>query len=315
MKSGSLTANMRTMDESRGKAPISFFLTTKDEEENLPFALQSIVGWCEEVFVLDSGSTDRTGEIAESYGAKFFYTPWKGYAGQKNWGLDNLPFTGKWIFILDADEVITPELRDELIRIANDDNCPNDACFVNRYFIFLGKRIRHCGYYPSWNCRFFKRGKARYEQREVHEHMIVNGPTAYLKHEMEHYDRRGIEFYIHKHNRYSTLEAGEMFKVRTGTSKEAPASFWGGPQQRRRWIKHTVWPRLPARWFFRWLYMYIFRLGILDGKIGFHFCLFLAGYEHQISLKLKELQTQAKRPKAAPPQAQAMPAGEPGAAQ
>ncbi|MGB7158483.1 MAG: glycosyltransferase family 2 protein [Tepidisphaeraceae bacterium] len=288
------------------RAPITIFVTTKNEELNLPFALASVAGWVREIFVLDSGSTDRTREIAESYGATFLFQPWLGYAGQKNWGLDNLPITAPWVFILDADEVITPALRDELTRIATEDKCEENGFFVNRFFVFLNKRIRHCGYYPSWNCRFFRRGKARYENRDVHEHMIVEGKTGYLRHEMEHNDRRGVEFYIEKHNRYSTLEAREMHKVMNRTSTEVSLSFWGGPQARRRWIKHVIWPRLPARWLFRWLYMYVLRLGFLDGKTGFHFCLFLAAYEHQISLKLHELRLDAK--KASVPQADNAPA-------
>jgi hypothetical protein len=104
------------------------------------------------------------------------------------------------VFIIDADEVITPKLREELTRIASEDKCEENAFYVNRFFVFLGKRIRHCGYYPSWNIRFFRRGKARYEQRDVHEHMIPDGKVGFLKHDMEHYDRRGMFHYIAKHN-------------------------------------------------------------------------------------------------------------------
>lgn len=274
----------------QAKAPITFIFTTKDEEMNLPYSLASVKEWAEQVFVVDSGSTDRTCQIAEEGGATVVFQKWLGYAGQKNWALDNLPITGRWVFILDGDEIITPELRDELCRVATEDTCPENAFNVNRYFIFLNKRIRHCGYYPSWNIRFFRRGKARYEQRNVHEHMIVDGETGYLRHDMEHNDRRGIEDYIAKHNRYSTLEAREM--ARMLLSPETTVSrgkLTGNSAERRRWIKTYVWPKLPARWLFRWIYMYFFRLGILDGLVGFHFCLLLAAYEHQISLKLKEI--------------------------
>jgi glycosyltransferase involved in cell wall biosynthesis len=261
-------------------APIAFMIPTKNEETNLPFTLASVQGWAAEVFVLDSGSTDGTEAIAKQYGAQFRFHPWEGYARQKNWGLDNLGITQPWVFILDADEVITPELRDELIRVATEDKCPEDGFYINRYFIFLGKRIRHCGYYPSWNLRFFRRGKAQYEERDVHEHMIVDGKVGYLRQNMEHYDRRGLEHYIAKHNHYSTLEARELFRIEQaqthGTMKYSP---FGGPIERR---------------FFRWFYMYLFRLGILDGVVGFHFCLFLATYEHQITLKLDEMRREAR---------------------
>jgi hypothetical protein len=215
--------------------------------------------------------------------------------------LDNLPIAQPWVFILDADEVITPELRDELTRVAREDKCEENGFYVNRFFIFLNKRIRHCGYYPSWNLRFFRRSKARYEVREVHEHMIVDGKVGYLKHDMEHNDRRGMEFYIAKHNHYSTLEARELFRIEQAqTEGKMKYSPFGGPIERRRWVKHAIWPKLPAKWFFRWLYMYVLKLGFLDGVVGFHFCLFLASYEHQITLKLAELRSEARRPSPSP---------------
>lgn len=270
---------------------IAILIPTKNEQENLPFALASVMPWAKEVFVLDSGSTDRTEAITREAGAEFVFHAWEGYARQKNWGLDHLPMTAPWVFILDADESITPELRDELISVASADSCAENAFYVNRFFIFLGKRIRHCGYYPSWNLRFFRRGKARYEERAVHEHMVVDGASGYLKHDMEHYDRRGLEYYIFKHNQYSTLEAKELFRIEQDRAQGTMSHrFWGGsPVERRRWVKHVIWPKLPMKWYFRWLFMYVLRLGFLDGVTGFHFCLFLASYEHQIGLKLKEL--------------------------
>lgn len=227
--------------------------------------------------------------------------PWLGYAKQKNWALDNLPFESDWVFIVDADEIVLPELRDELLAVAarNPDDVKEAGFYINRYFIFLGKRIRHCGYYPSWNLRFFKRGKARYEEREVHEHMIVDGEEGYLKGHMEHNDRRGLEVYMAKHNRYSTLEAREIYDVMTGRAEESEhldAKLLGNSLQRRRWIKHVLYPKLPAKWLARFLWMYILKLGFLDGLTGLRFCLFIAAYELLISLKLVELQIEANDP-------------------
>jgi glycosyltransferase involved in cell wall biosynthesis len=274
---------------------IAIMIPTKNEEANLPFALASVRGWADQVFVLDSGSTDQTKGIAEEGGATFVHHDWEGYARQKNWGLANLSITADWVFILDADEVITPELREDLLRVSRENRCEENGFYINRFFIFLNRRIRHCGYYPSWNLRFFRRGKARYEERDVHEHMIVDGKVGYLRHDMEHNDRRGMEFYIAKHNHYSTLEARELFKIEQGLEAGTMTfSFWGGPIERRRWIKHKLWPKLPARWLIRFIYMYGLKLGVLDGFTGFHFCLFLASYEHQISLKLFQLRRDAK---------------------
>jgi len=280
--------------ETAASGGVEVMIPTLDEEMNLPYALDSVVGWARRVFVLDSGSTDGTRDIAEARGAEVVDRPWLGYARQKNWGLDHLPWTSDWILILDADEVILPELRDEMLAIADRpvDEVREAGFRINRYFIFMHRRIRHCGYYPSWNLRFFKRGRARYEEREVHEHMLVDGPVGSLDGHMEHHDRRGLEHYMAKHNRYSTLEAREIVRVqrRLGDATSGlDARLLGDPLQRRRWIKHVVYPRLPFKWLCRFLFMYVLRLGILDGTTGYRFCMFMAGYEHLIDLKIREL--------------------------
>lgn len=281
------------------RSNIEVLILTKDEEENLPYALDSVMDWVDAVHVVDSESTDQTHAIARDHGANLHIQPWLGYAQQKNWALDTLPWEADWIFILDADEAIDHELRKALLAVSQQpvDAVSEAGYYINRYFIFLGKRIRHCGYYPSWNLRFFKRGKARYELRDVHEHMIVDGPTGYLKGHMEHNDRRGLEVYMAKHNRYSTLEAREIVQHIDGHDKALlGAKLFGDPLQRRRWIKHYLYPKLPAKWLFRFLFMYVVRLGFLDGLTGFRFCLFMAAYELLIHLKIIELQ-QAQSPK------------------
>lgn len=265
---------------------IDVIMLTKNEALNVPYSLPSVVGWARKVFVVDSESTDGTVALAESLGAEVVNRPWLGYAQQKNWALDHLPLEAPWVLILDADEVILPELRDELLAVVERglDTVPEAGYHLNRYFIFLGKRIRHCGYYPSWNLRFFKRGRARYEERPVHEHMIVDGPVGYLKGHMEHNDRRGLEDYIAKHNRYSTLEAEALAQHET-MDANLGARFFGGPLERRRWIKTRLYPKLPFKAFARFVYSYILKLGVLDGLTGLRFCIFLAFYEYMITLK------------------------------
>lgn len=277
---------------ARATSNISIVIPTFNEEINLPHALRSVVGWADAVFVVDSESKDRTREIAESMGARVVVQKWLGYAKQKNWALDNLPIQTDWVFILDADELILPDLREELCAVAARplDATPEAGFYINRYFIFLGKRIRHCGFYPSWNLRFFKRGRARYEEREVHEHMIVDGASGFLKGHMEHNDRRGLELYMAKHNTYSTLEAREIHRLESSNqTDQIEAKFFGNPLERRRWIKSRIYPKLPAKWLFRFLWMYFLKLGILDGLAGLRFCLFMTAYELLISLKLTEL--------------------------
>lgn len=272
------------------RANISVIIPAYNEEANLLHALRSVAGWADAVFVVDSQSTDRTREIAAEMGARVAVRPWLGYAKQKNWALENLPIETDWVFILDADESITPDLRDEMLAIARRpaDETPESGFYVNRLTYFMGAPIRHCGFFPSYNLRFFKRGHAAYEEREVHEHMVVDGPAGRLRRMMLHEDRRGLEHFIAKHNRYSTLEARELLRERTRPDGRVARELERGIALRR-WLKMKVLPRLPLIGLWRFLYMYLLRLGFLDGATGFRFCLLLAMYDSFISLKLAEL--------------------------
>lgn len=286
----------------RQRAPVDIIIPTFNERLNVPFALQSVQEWANNVFVLDSGSTDGTQQIAREMGATVVEHPWEGYARQKNWALDNLPLVSPWTFILDADEVITPALRDEIIDITSrDSSAVREAGFyVNRYLIFLKHRIQHCGYFPSWNLRLFKRGLARYEDRAVHEHMVVRGRTGFLKGLMEHEDRRGLEFYIAKHNRYSTLEAEAIFFGEREGPTKLKGSLFGNAVERRRFFKTRIYPGMPGKWLGRFIWMYFIKLGVLDGSAGLRFCLLISSHELFTSLKLREMQIRASRRKPDP---------------
>ncbi len=173
---------------------IDAMIITHNEALNLPHCLKALTGWANKVFVIDSGSTDGTQEIARSLGAEVVPHDWEGYARQKNWALDTLPFQSPWILIVDADEAITENLQRELIEIATGraDKVPENGFYINRLTYFLGKPIYHCGYFPNWNLRLFKRGAGRYEDREVHEHVIIEDPVGYIKEPMLHDARRGM---------------------------------------------------------------------------------------------------------------------------
>lgn len=296
------------------RANVDVMILTFNEELNLPHALASVKDWASRVFIVDSGSTDRTHEIARAHGAEVVDRPWLGYARQKNWALENLPFESDWVLILDADESISPELRQEIEQlVSRDPNSVEEAGFyLNRLFYFLSKPIRHCGYFPSWNLRLFKRGRARYEDRSVHEHMIVEGPTGRLKHLMLHEDRRGLEHFIAKHNRYSTLEAREL--LHGPRENHVKGDQLERSLRLRRWLKYRVLPRLPFAGVWRFLYMYFIRLGVLDGVTGARFCQLLATYDTFISLKLAELRADRERSggeeQAAPKSGLAVPEGD-----
>ena len=268
---------------------LDVLIQTFNEEANLPTTLASVVGWVDRIFIVDSGSTDRTKEIAEQAGATFIFHAWAGYAGQKNWALDHLPFESDWILIIDADESVTPQLKEEILRVTS--RSPNEiresAFALNRMFIFMGSQIRHCGYFPSWNVRLFKRGKARYEERLVHEHMIADGPTGAMKHLLIHEDRRGLEHFLAKHNRYSSLEARECLE--SPEKWRGFRHFFSDRIARRRFVKTRVTPHLPFPWAWRFLYMYVFKLGFLDRRGGWYLCTLIASYEMSIQVKLAEL--------------------------
>jgi glycosyltransferase involved in cell wall biosynthesis len=253
------------------------------------------------VFVLDSCSTDGTQEIAGGAGATVVEHAWEGYARQKNWGLDNLPWQGGpegWIFILDADERITPPLAQEILRVTAAQQ-ETVGYFVNRVVLFMGRAIRHGGLYPSWNLRFFQSGRCRYEDRAVHEHMVADGPTGYLKHEMLHIRRETISEYLRKHIVYADLESDEWVKRRLGMGGGArTGSLFRDTLRYRQWMRRHIWPRTPMRPLLRFMYMYAIRLGVLDGRAGFHIALLMASYEYMISLLYRDKLLAARQTRA-----------------
>jgi len=275
---------------------IDVMIITFNEALNLPHCLTALQGWTNRVYVVDSGSTDGTPELAAAHGAEVIHHEWPGYARQKNWGLENLPFNGDWVLIVDADEVITPKVRKRLEEIASRpiEEVAENGFFINRLTYFMGKAIRHCGYFPSWNLRFFKRGRAWYEDRVVHEHMVIDDPVGYVKEPMIHDDRRGLEHYVAKHNRYSTLEAKALFDEIHGARDDHREANITKDTQRRRWVKRHVMPYMPFPGLWRFMYMYILRLGALDGRAGLEFSRFIGLYDSLVSLKLRELRRQAK---------------------
>jgi glycosyltransferase involved in cell wall biosynthesis len=268
--------------------PISVLVPALDEELNLPECLES-VAWADEVFVVDSFSRDRTVDIARSHGAHVEQHAFESYSRQKNWALETLPFRNEWVLIVDADERVTPELRCEIDAVL-----PHSACagyYLNRRFIFLGTWIRHAGWYPSWNLRLFRHQLGRYDDREVHEHVVLNGPAGYLRSDLLHIDRRGPEAFIARHNRYSTLEAAARFKAERNSPDRAklPVGLLASPVQRKRYLRERVWPRIPAKPVVLFIYMYVARRGFLDGRAGLALCVFHAFQEFMVGLKLAEL--------------------------
>ncbi|MFQ3577590.1 MAG: glycosyltransferase family 2 protein, partial [Verrucomicrobiia bacterium] len=196
--------------------PVSILIPAKNEEANLARCLAS-VNWADEVFVVDSASTDATARIAQEHGARVVQFRFNGkWPKKKNWALEHLPFRNEWVFILDADEVLPAAAEQEFREVIESDGGGHVGFWINRRFMFMGRWLRH-SYYPNWNLRLFKHRKGRYEKiteeetfsgdNEVHEHIVVEGTTARLACEMDHYAFPTVEVFIEKHNRYSNWEA------------------------------------------------------------------------------------------------------------
>jgi len=282
------------------KIPVSVLIPAKNEEANLPACLESL-SRADEVFVVDSQSSDRSVEIAEQYGATVVQFHFDGrWPKKKNWSLENLPFRHEWVLIVDCDERIPPELWEEIeAAIQNSDY---DGYYLNRKVFFLGTWIRHGGRYPDWNLRLFKHKKGRYENlkteeirntgdNEVHEHVILQGSSGYLKNDMLHIDFRDIYHWLERHNRYSNWEARVYLNLLNSKDKSGTigASLWGNAVQRKRFLK-KIWVRLPFKPTLRFILFYIIQLGFLDGKAGYIYGRLLSQYEYQIGVKLYELQ-------------------------
>ena len=290
--------------------PISMVVLTYNEENNLSDCLASVVGWTGELLVVDSGSNDRTLEIARQYGAHILSHPFETHARQWNWTLDNLSFRYEWVLGLDADQRVTPELRDEIIELFGREaqNARGeerlekiDGFYIKRRQVFRGKWIRHGGYYPKYLLKLFRRQRVRIDLHDLMDHhFYVTGRVAKLHNDIieENENENDISFWIEKHNRYATLIAREeLQRGRNDRQASMTPSPIGNPDQRTLWLKR-IWHRLPLylRPFLYFFYRYFFRFGFLDGKEGliFHF---LQGcwFRLLVDIKIDELKRDAQR--------------------
>jgi len=265
---------------------LSVLIITYNEEIHLEHCLRSLAGWVDEIFVVDSFSTDRTVEIARSFGAHVVQHEFQYHAQQKNWALSNLPLHGEWILLLDADERVPTSLREEILAKIGVPSQLN-AFWMRYRLMFYGKWIRHCGWYPVWILRLVRRSVVSIEDRRIDEHAVVPGTTGYLKNDLIHENFRDMHAWIAKHNCYSSRSAA-MF-LGHETSGVEPKLF-GNQAERKRFIKEKIWRHLPARGLLYFFYLYIVRLGFLDGRLGLLFCTMRGIFEHFNSVKLWELE-------------------------
>jgi glycosyltransferase involved in cell wall biosynthesis len=282
---------------SQGKLPVSAIVAVRNEERNLPRCLEALRG-VGEIYIVDSGSTDATPEIARAFGAKVVQFHYQGgWPKKRQWAMDNLPLTYDWIFLVDADEVLTPQLGEEIRHsIAKEDA---DGYYVSLQMHFLGHVLRH-GDANFWKLALFRRGKGRYECRlkdqdssmadmEIHEHVVVNGSTARLRNPLIHHNVESLSRYIQKHDEYSNWEARVLLQGDQG-QREMPASLFGTQAQRRRWLKKRFY-NVPGSPVMLFCYRYILRGGFMDGIPGLIYCGFQAVQMFHTKAKIYELKS------------------------
>jgi glycosyltransferase involved in cell wall biosynthesis len=287
-----------------GKLPVSVIIATRDEAKNLPRCLQALKD-AGEVFVIDSQSTDDTVEIARSHGAQVVQFHYQGgWPKKRQWAMDTLPIAYDWILLLDADEVLTSELEEEIrsaiqappIASPTIQSPPIDGYYILLRTWFLGRALRH-GDVGLWKLALFRKGKGRYECRlkdqdasmadmEVHEHVVVEGATARLRNPLIHHNVESLSRYIQKHDEYSNWESRVL--LQRGEDAELPSSLWGTQAQRRRWLKRKLFA-VPGSPILLFLYRYILRFGFLDGVPGLIYCGFQAVQMFHTKAKIYEL--------------------------
>lgn len=244
--------------------PLSIVIIAKNEQRNIVRCLKS-ASWADEMIVMDSESTDDTAELARTHGARVFAHEWQGYGAAKRAAVDKA--SHDWIFSIDADEEITDQLRQEIQALLNGD-ARHHGYFVPRRTLFLRRWIKHCGWYPDYVLRLFKKSQGNFDDAVVHERVVINGGTGYLKSDLLHYSYPTLEEYFRKFDWYTTLGAREAAR------RGAHAG----------WFDITVKPMLS------FASHYLIRQGFRDGLEGFLVSVLSAAAVMVKYAKLREIQ-------------------------
>lgn len=281
MQSVDETVSLLSRTSMPGCIPVTVVIPTRNEERHLARCLEA-ARRCSEIYVVDSQSTDATVEIARAFDAKVVQFHYQGgWPKKRQWALDTLPFLNEWILLLDADEILTREIADEIEQVLHDRRFQGYR--IQLRLNFLGKEL-HFGDNRFWKLSLFRRGKGHFECRlkeqdssmadiEVHEHVVVDGHTGKLKNALLHNNVESLSRYIAKHNEYSNWEARVL--TQAGEQYELEPRLFGTQAQRRRLLKKWFY-RVPGSPVLLFLYKYIFRLGFLDGIPGLIYCGFQA---------------------------------------
>lgn len=280
----------------------SFIILTFNEEVHLPRLLESIKELNAPIFILDSGSTDTTLSIVEDYKAKVLYNKFENHPKQWDFALNNFDIQTEWIIGLDADQIVTPELKQKL-ELFNENTVSKEinGIYFNRKNYFRGRWIKHGGYFPKYLLKMFRKGYGHSDLNENMDHrFVIEGKTQVWKKGFlieENTKENDISFWLAKHNKYSDLVAQEeVERIKKLRSQPNTRKFSGNPDERIAFLKN-IWWKLPLYWrpCIYFVYRFVFQLGFLDGKEGriFHF---LQGFWFRIivDIKIEELLNQKK---------------------
>lgn len=286
--------------EKRMTLPISVIILTYNEEKNIEDCLKSVSGWVSEIFVVDSFSTDITIEICNRYTDKIVQHPFENQAKQFNWALNNLEIDSPWLMRLDADERVTPELRNELFEKLPFMKDEITGLYIKRRVYFMNRWIKHGGYYPTWLLRIWRNGKGYCEERWMDEHIkVTEGKCVFLENDIIDDNKNSLHWWIGKHNGYATREAIDILNIKYQflNYDEIEPKLFGTQPQRKRWLKlRYANAPLFGRSFLYFIWRYFLKLGFLDGYPGliWHF---LQGfwYRFLVDAKIYEIEKKAKR--------------------
>ena len=279
-----------------GSVPVTVVVLTRDEEPNIARCLAS-VGWADQAVVIDSGSADRTVPLARSLGADVVEQPWLGFSGQREFALRVAEVKNDWIYFVDADEWVSPQLA---LEIATALLVPDCAAFAHRFrLVFLDSWIRHCGWYGgSWIVRLVDRRCTKFDGSSVNERACVDGPVIRLANDIVDEDQKGLASWLRKHVRYAELELrqrGDPVPLRERIRRFRSRDRTDSRPLARVVLKDLVFPTLPAKPLALFLYMYVVRLGLLDGRAGLRFCFFHAWYQAAVDALQAETQLPSRR--------------------
>jgi glycosyltransferase involved in cell wall biosynthesis len=283
---------------------ISVIILTFNEEKHISRCIKSLLTFTDKIFIVDSGSTDKTVEIAENLGAKVAVNQWVNYATQFNFGIENNPYKTKWLMRMDSDEYVLPELSDEINQKLDTTSEEIGGMYIKRRVLFFDKWIRHGAYYPIWLLRIWRNGYGICEESWMDEHIkLFQGKTVQMEQDLVDHNLNNLTWWTQKHNLYAIREVIDLLNIKYNFRdfEAVEAKLFGTQEQRKRYLK-VKYASVPlfTRPIFYFIYRYFLRLGFIDGKQGLMWH-FLQGfwYRFLIDAKIYEIYHRVGRNKEA----------------